>query len=200
MVCTNNKKIYESLRIMRSHGMLRESSDLKFKHKIIKKNKNLNSDFIFLLPGYNFRSTEINAVYGINQLQRLDQNNKIRSLNFKLFLKNLDNRKYFTKFDLNGSSNYALIIHFKKEFRSSSFRNRFEEILKKHNIEYRRGTSGGGNQTLQPYLNYYKDMIVSKFNLKNVQVVHEYGYYIGNYPELKSKKILEICKIFNSIK
>ena len=35
--------------------------------------------------------------------------------------------------------------------------------------------------------------------LKNANIVHNYGYYIGNYPSLKKDKILKICKILNSI-
>ena len=37
-------------------------------------------------------------------------------------------------------------------------------------------------------------------NFKNVQRVHDFGYYIGNYPSLKLKKISKICKILNDIK
>ena len=92
MVCTNSKEIYNTIRILRSHGMLRESMDSKFKNKISKLYKNLNKDFLFLYPGYNFRSTEINAIYGLNQLKRLNTNNNKRNINFKYFLNNLDKK------------------------------------------------------------------------------------------------------------
>ena len=69
MVCTNDRKIYEKIRIMRGHGMLRESTDTNYKKKICKKYPKLNEKFIFIEPGYNFRSTELNAVIGINQLK-----------------------------------------------------------------------------------------------------------------------------------
>ena len=199
MVCTNNKKIYEKLRIIRGHGLLRESKDNKFKSYFANKYKNLNSEFLFLFPGYNFRSTEINAVYGINQLKNLDKNNKKRVKNFSIFLQNLDKYKYFTEFDTNGSCNYAFILIFNKVFRNMSFRARFEKILRKNNIEFRRGLSGGGDQTQQPYFNYFgiKKRIVG--DLKNTKIVHNFGYYIGNYPSLKKSKIMSICKLLNSI-
>ena len=199
MVCTNNKKIYEKLRIIRGHGLLRESKDNKFKSYFANKYKNLNSEFLFLFPGYNFRSTEINAVYGINQLKNLDKNNKKRVKNFSIFLQNLDKNKYFTEFDTNGSCNYAFILIFNKVFRNMSFRARFEKILRKNNIEFRRGLSGGGDQTQQPYFNYFgiKKRIVG--DLKNTKIVHNFGYYIGNYPSLKKSKIMSICKLLNSI-
>ena len=36
-------------------------------------------------------------------------------------------------------------------------------------------------------------------NLKAVDKVHFFGYYIGNYPSLKKNKILEITKVLNNI-
>jgi CDP-6-deoxy-D-xylo-4-hexulose-3-dehydrase len=34
---------------------------------------------------------------------------------------------------------------------------------------------------------------------KNVELVHFFGYYIGNYPELKREKTLKITQILNNI-
>ncbi len=199
MVCTNDKLIYEKIRIMRGHGLLRESRDEILKRKVLKKYNKLNKEFLFLLPGYNLRSTEINAVYGLSQIKSLDKKNKIRTKNFSYFLKNLDSKKYFTKFDTNGSCNYAFIIIFNKINRNKKFRKRFENKLYKNNIEFRRGLSGGGNQTIQPYFDFFKQRrrIIGK--LKNTDTVHNFGYYIGNYPSLKKNKIKQICKVLNSI-
>ena len=199
MICTNEKKIYETLRIIRGHGLLRESQDSNMKKKTIKKFNHLNKEFLFLYPGYNLRSTEINAVYGLSQIKRLDQNNKNRVKNFSLFLKNLDDKKYMTNFNSEGSCNYAFIIILQEKFRNFNFRKKFENILNNKNIEFRRGLAGGGDQTKQPYLNYFKNKFKIVGNLKNTKIVHNYGYYIGNYPTLKKQKILEICKILNSI-
>ena len=185
MVCTNNKKIYDTLRIIRSHGMLRESSDIIQKKKIENRYKYLNKDFIFLYPGFNFRSTEINAVYGINQLKRLDFNNKKRIKNFDLFISLLNKKKYFVDYDLKGSCNYAFVILFQKKFRNFKFRNNFENVLSKNKIEFRRGMSGGGNLSKQPFLSYFKNKFRVQKPLININIVHDYGYYIGNYPTLK---------------
>ena len=199
MVCTNNKEIYEKIRIIRGHGLLRESTDVNLKKTISKKYNKLNNEFLFIYPGYNLRSTEINAIYGLNQIRRLDKNNFIRKKNFEYFLKNLDNEKYFTKFDLDGSCNYAFIVLFNKGYQNFNFRKNFENKLKKFNIEFRRGLSGGGNQTIQPYSKYFKtkQKIVGK--LQTTNLVHRFGYYIGNYPTLKNSKIKKICNILNSI-
>ena len=71
--------------------------------------------------------------------------------------------------------------------------------MNKNKIEFRRGNAGGGNQLRQPYIKkYFKKINFKKF--KEVDHVHFYGYYIGNYPALKTKKIIRICSILNSIK
>ena len=196
MICTNNKKIYELSKILRSHGMVREAKNKKYEKKLINKYKDLSPQFIFLYSTLNFRNNEIAATFGINQLKNLDKNNQLRTKNFLLFLKNLDPKKYWINYDIHGSCNYAFPIILKtKNLKKRDF---FEKQLFKNNIEFRRGNAGGGNQLRQPYL---KDIIKLKNfkEFKNVELVHFFGYYIGNYPELKREKILKITQILNNI-
>ena len=125
---------------------------------MIKKYNNLSPQFIFLYPTLNFRNNEISAVLGINQLKRLNKSNLQRTLNFRFFLRNLDENKYLTDFNTEGSCNYAFPIVLKTN--NLKKRNRFEKILSKYNIEFRRGNAGGGNQLRQPYLkNFIKEKI-----------------------------------------
>jgi CDP-6-deoxy-D-xylo-4-hexulose-3-dehydrase len=195
-VCTNNKNIYRIIRMLRSHGMVRESGDLNYENKLIKKYKYLSPKFIFLYPGFNMRNNEIGAVIGLNQLKRLDSNNKKRSKNIKFFLRNLNSEIYHTNYDLIGNSNYAFPLILKKK--NLEQRNKLENTMIKNKIEFRRGNAGGGNQLRQPYLkNHIKNINMKKF--KNVEHIHDYGYYIGNFPELKKNKILKITNVLNSI-
>ena len=197
MVCTNDKKIYQIARLLRSHGMARELNNKKEENKIIKKYPNLSPKFIFLYPSYNLRNNEISAVIGLSQLKSLNKNNVIRKKNFNFFLNNLSKDYYRTDFDLKGSCNYAFPLILKKA--SIKNRDKLENVLKKFGIEFRRGNAGGGNQLRQPYL---KQIIknVKLSNYKEVDHIHFYGYYIGNYPSLKTIKIKKICSILNSIK
>lgn len=196
MVCTNDKHIYETLKILRSHGMIRESGNKQFEKKTIKKNKDLSPKFIFLHPTLNFRNNEIGAVIGINQLKSLDKNNNKRAKNLKLFLELLDDKKYFKDFNLEGNSNYAFPIILQSK--DLKVRDYFETRLKLANIEFRRGNAGGGNQLRQPYIkNIVKNVNLNNF--KNVEHVHFFGYYIGNYPSLKKRKIIKITKFLNKL-
>jgi CDP-6-deoxy-D-xylo-4-hexulose-3-dehydrase len=195
MICTNDEKIYQHARMFRSHGMVRESTDDRIKNAYSKKYSDLNPDFIFSAPAYNMRSTEINAVIALNQLKRLDKNNKIRSQNLKIFLKNLDTKKYVTDFNQIGNSNYAFTLLLQnKNFKK---RDSVEKALRENNIEFRRGMSGGGNQLMQPYL---RGLFGEEHkNYPNANHVHHFGWYIGNYPDLEKSKIPRLCKILNAL-
>ena len=197
MICTNDKKIYEISKMLRSHGMAREAKNKNFEKKMINKYKDLSPKFIFLYPTLNFRNNEIGATIGINQLKSLNKNNKKRNENFNFFLEKLDKKKYFTDYKTEGSCNYAFPIILKTS--KISKRNFFEKKLSVANIEFRRGNAGGGNQLRQPYL---RDILgISNFKkFKNVEYIHSFGYYIGNYPSLNKEKIMKICNFLNDIK
>lgn len=196
MVCTNNRDIYEVSRMIRSHGMTREIDDAEYRAKVNAENPDLRPEFIFAVPGYNFRSTEINAVIGLSQLPRLDQNNQKRRENFNLFLEHLDSSKYFTEFLAEGSCNYAFVLLLKEE--NPEFRDRVIAKMQEEKIEFRRGTAGGGNHLRQPYLK----KLLGEPALENfpvVDFVHFNGFYIGNYPSLEKQKIIDLCEILNKI-
>ena len=114
MVCTDSEEIYQVCRMLRSHGMVREVTNDETKNSYKNDNPELNPEFIFAFPAFNMRNTELGAVLGRNQLKRLDSNNEKRRKNFKLFLELLDPEKYQTKFNLDGSCNYAFNLILKK--------------------------------------------------------------------------------------
>src|SRR5581483_6873784 len=78
MVCTDNYDLYETVRMMRAHGMVREMDCNGRKWDYADEFPDLNPEFIFAFPAYNVRSTEINAVIGRSQLKRLDDGNRCR--------------------------------------------------------------------------------------------------------------------------
>ena len=196
MISTNDESIYEMVRMARSHGMVREADSASLKAAYLKKYPDLNPDFIFAFPAYNMRPSEITAVFGLSQLRRLDTNNKIRSKNLNIFLSNLDSTIYQTDFETSGSCNYAFTLVLKRP--SPLFVAKVMRALKTYGVEYRRGTSGGGNQLRQPYLRKIAgDDEYKKY--PNVEHIHFYGFYIGNYPSLKKEKILKLCSILNSL-
>jgi CDP-4-dehydro-6-deoxyglucose reductase, E1 len=196
MLCTNDSNVYEQARLLRSHGMLRESQDEEYKKDIISNNPDLNPDFIFMYPAYNLRNTEIGGILGISQLNRLDNIVLKRTENLKHFLSVIDSTIYQTNFHVEGSSNYAfnLILRDADEVKVE----KLMKLMKDNEIEFRRGSAGGGNQLRQPYL---KSMIPLNHHqeFKNTEHIHFYGFYIGNYPDLTFKEIDQIAIVLNQL-
>jgi CDP-6-deoxy-D-xylo-4-hexulose-3-dehydrase len=194
MICTNDEYFYQVCRALRSHGMVREITNENLKQNIINDNPHLNQDFIFLRPSHNFRSTEINAVIGLSQIKKLDSNNESRIKNFNYFISKLNPSKYITDLEIEGQCNYAFIVILKDP--SFEKRNQVENILREKGIEFRRGLSGGGNQMLQPYFKNYN----FDHNLfENINHVHHFSWYIGNYPSLEQEKIDILLNTLNNI-
>ena len=196
MISTNNDYFYQLCRSLRSHGMTREFTDEKLIEKYKNENEDLNEDFIFIGPAHNFRSTEINAVLGLCQLQNLDSNNQIRIDNFKYFVDNLKSDKFYTDFQMDGQCNYAFILIMKEA--DFELRNLIEKMMNENGIEFRRGLSGGGNQMRQPYFKSQFEIPYEEYPI--IEHVHNFSWYIGNYPSLEREKIDNLIGLLNETK
>jgi CDP-6-deoxy-D-xylo-4-hexulose-3-dehydrase len=194
VVCTNSEKLYNLAKLFRSHGMTREASP-EIQEYYQTNFPELNPLFTFAVAGFNMRSTEINAVLGIEQMKRLDYNIQKRTENLNTWLSNLNPSKFYLEFDSEGSSNFALPLILsrpnKDELKAVC------DILEEEKVEYRLGTAGGGNQALQPYLKYYNHKVEGE--LPNANYIHHYALYIGNHPELTSSQIINLCSKLNKI-
>lgn len=195
-ICTNDDLFYQYCRLYRSHGMVRESTDEMLRREVAEKYPELRPEFLFLVPGFNMRSTELNAVIGLSQLKRLDESNQHRVENFELFLSHLNSEKYFTEFHTEGAVNYAFIIILRNP--DKVLFQKVTDALRNNGVEFRRGTAGGGNLTRQPFVRER----IPNFDpaaLKNAELIHMYGLYTGNYPDLEKEKIIGLCELLNGI-
>ena len=132
---------------------------------------------------------------GRSQLKRLDENNRKRRANFELFLSRLDPSRYRTDFATEGSCNYAFVLVLRRP--DERLRDTVMEALRARRVEFRRGTSGGGNQLRQPYLR--RRGAPEPTDFPAVDHVHFFGFYIGNYPDLPREKILKLAELLNSL-
>lgn len=69
MITTNDSELADDLRSLRAHGWVRDRSD---KAEWIAKHPELDSRFMFIMPGYNVRPLEVSAAMGSVQLRKLD--------------------------------------------------------------------------------------------------------------------------------
>ena len=196
MISTNDEDLYEWLRMLRSHGMVREAANEETKEEYKKFNPELNPDFIFFYPSFNVRNTEIGGILGRKQLPNLDNNVIMRNRNHEAFLKKINGQTFQKDFKIEGSSNYAFQLILKDS--DEIFTKRLMDKMTDNGIEFRRGSAGGGNQLRQPYIrNYVKKNYHLEF--PNTEHIHFHGFYIGNYPTLSLIEVNEICNILNKV-
>jgi CDP-6-deoxy-D-xylo-4-hexulose-3-dehydrase len=195
VISTNDDEIYETLRMLRSHGMVREASKQSIVERYQQEYPELNPKFIFAFPAYNMRNSEIGGILGRQQLKRLDENNLIRTRNQDRFLGTINADVYQTDFLVEGSSNYAFNLVLNEK--NNELMNRLMKTLDDNSVEFRRGSAGGGNQLRQPYL---QGIIESEewTQYPKTEHVHFYGMYIGNFPDLRLDEVDEIVEIINS--
>ncbi len=67
MITTNNKELYEKLKLFRTHGITRD------KEILINKDRGPPWYYEQLDLGYNYRMTDIQAALGISQLNKLNE-------------------------------------------------------------------------------------------------------------------------------
>jgi CDP-6-deoxy-D-xylo-4-hexulose-3-dehydrase len=196
MICTNDAEAYQAARMLRSHGMVRESNDASIKDAYVGRHPDLNPDFIFAHAAYNVRNTEIGGILGRRQLRRLDGNNQRRTDNLLHFLSRINPEKFRTGFKTEGSSNYAFNLVLREP--DMDYAERLMGAMQKAGIEFRRGSAGGGNQLRQPYL---KSVVPAEHykHFPETDHIHFFGFYIGNFPDLGIEEIDEICDLINSV-
>jgi CDP-6-deoxy-D-xylo-4-hexulose-3-dehydrase len=192
MICTNDEEIYQLAKMFRSHGFVREASQ-EIQNSYKEEYPELNPLFTFSVPGFNMRSTELNAVLGLEQLKRLDFNIETRRKNFQTWIDNLDPELYYTNYDVEGNSSFALPLIYSNISNTEKICN----LLTEEKVEYRLGTIGGGSQVHQPYILNSPHYIPN--NLTNSDIIHKNSLYVGNHPELTEEQIINLCKKLNNV-
>jgi len=184
-VSTNDKELYELMRMKRSHGMAREMSPDYYKAAAAKY-PDIDSRFLFLTDGHNFRNTELGAVLGLSQLKRLDDSIAIRRLNFSFFvneLKQLEDHFYIPN-DSRGNSSFCLPLICKHAKLMPRLKKAFEEA----GIENRPIVSG--NLLRQPFLAKYKHV-----KAPNADILNDQGVYVGNSQFVTLEMVAKLIEI-----
>jgi CDP-6-deoxy-D-xylo-4-hexulose-3-dehydrase len=190
MVNTNDTELYELMRMKRSHGLARESGNLK---KYADQYPEIHPQFLFMTDGYNFRSSEINAVLGLSQLPRLDQYVEQRRENFRLFVQIIERNqdKFYPVKWQEGNSNFAF-----------PFICRTPEITKKMKLAFEAGGVEhrpivGGNLLRQPFLKGYK--FGTPRRNATVDLLNDNGVYIGNSHFVSENDMIWLDHLIGSI-
>lgn len=69
IVCTDDLEVADTLRSLRAHGWIRERSD---REQLARRWPGIDPRFLFVHHGYNVRPTEVQAAFGLHQIEHLD--------------------------------------------------------------------------------------------------------------------------------
>jgi len=183
MVVTDDVELYNIMLSIRSHGWGR---DLMLKQKLLLKKKynidEIRDLYTFYYPGFNLRSTDLNAFLGIEQLKKINKISLKRQRNF-FYYKNLLSKYWCQNSSTSMISSFAF---------GTMVYNRLETYrhLIKHNIESRPLICG--NIGRHPF--WIKKFGLTK--LTNADKIHSHGIYLPNNYNLSYKEIKYITKKF----
>lgn len=184
---TDDEDFYYSLLMMRSHGWDRDLPQKK--QKELRTNYNINDFdalYNFYLPGFNLRSTDLQAFIGLRAIDKLDYYSQKRNENFNLY-KSLIKKNQINLIDdsENFISNFAYPI-------LTENKKKIVKSLGDNEIEVRPLIAGDLSQ---------KPVWYEKFgetNLPNCRKINEFGFYIPNHQDLNEQDIRFICDILNN--
>ena len=188
IIATNDRNLYNILLSTRSHGW---SRDLEPEYQEKLRNEwnvdSFNQLYTFYYPGFNLRSTDLQAFLGIRQLERADTVVDAREVNFKRYVEGLSNsiwRPSVSSDDFISNFCYPIICENKAEMKQE---------LTNNGIETRPLIAG--SMAKQPfYIKRYGEA-----TLPNSEIVHNGGLYLPNNPSLKGEEIDFIISVVNRV-
>jgi CDP-6-deoxy-D-xylo-4-hexulose-3-dehydrase len=185
---TDDEDFYYSLLMMRSHGWDRDLPK-EIQEKLRKENdiSEFDSLYTFYLPGFNLRSTDLQAFIGIRAIDKLDDYTEKRNKNFQLYKSSIENNQLsITDRPTDFISNFAYPVVNKNR----------EIIINKlidNDIEVRPLIAGDMSKKPMWIKNY------GEVNLPNCRLINECGFYIPNHQDLTQDQIILISNIVNNV-
>jgi CDP-6-deoxy-D-xylo-4-hexulose-3-dehydrase len=187
LITTNDTEIYNLLLQLRSHGWDRDLD--QDAQKELRRNwevEDFSALYTFFIPGFNLRSTDLQAFIGMGQLDKVDHSIQRRFENYKLFKDNLKGKVWFpTEIDDSFTANFAIPVILDSTEKKKSLIRELEE----ENIACRPLISG--SMGTQPF---YKKLYGEKI-LPNCSIVDDRGIYVPNHPLLEVEDINLISSI-----
>ena len=186
MVNTNDPELYEALLMLRSHGWAKDLPKESY-DKLMKEHgvDDFHSPFTFFVPGYNLRSTDLQAFLGLRQIKKADWVATRRHENHCLYAEKLEGYVEFQKW----GDNVPVSISFGAIADSTEHRREIVERLVANGIETR--IFSAGNLGLHPF---WVDQY-GEFNEKMSDKIHSRGFFVPNYPEMTAEDVDFICSI-----
>ena len=180
MVMYNDKKHVTKCLQYRDWGRLGDDSEIvadRFNHVV--DGIPYDHKFLYSVLGYHMKASEMNAAFGIVQLERFKTNAGIRRANFERYMENLKDVKELTLPDDSLKPNWlAIPLQTEDRFALLSF-------LEENNIQTR--VTFAGNVTRHPvYREYLEDF-------ENADLIMKNGFLLGAHHGMTIKDVDIVC-------
>jgi len=180
MVMYNDKKHVTKCLQYRDWGRLGDDSEIladRFNHVV--DGIPYDHKFLYSVLGYHMKACEMNAAFGIVQLERFKTNAGIRRANFERYMENLKDVKELTLPDDSLEPNWlAIPLQTEKRFDLLSF-------LEENNIQTR--VTFAGNVTRHPiYREYLEDF-------ENADLIMKNGFLLGAHHGMTIGDVDIVC-------
>ena len=187
LVSTDDKKLADLLLMLRSHGWSKDL-DRRAHAALVKKHRidDFHSPFIFYHPGFNLRSTDLNAFIGLGQIDKLDWIIRRRKANHARYAARLEGKLYFQR---PPAGSVVCSIHFGALAEDPEQRRAIVRALERAGVETR--IFSAGNLGLHPFW-------VSRYGKGSFPMadrIHHCGFFLPNNPSLSLKDVDHIAKI-----
>lgn len=199
MICFNNPKLHSRARILSGwgrHSSLNETEDIDKRYKVNIGGLPYDAKFVFSEIGYNMRTTEISASFGLAQLKKLNRNGAIRRKNFATLKKFFEGYKqyFFLPEQMRGVETSWLA--FPLTIKENAPFSRFEIVkwLERNNIQTRPIFTG--NILRQPGFQKIKRVEHSN-GYPVADFIMERGFVIGCHHGLAKQHIDKIKDVFS---
>lgn len=193
MVCTNDAGLHDVVVQIRAHGWAKDLAPEREEAQARRSGViEFNRPFTFYHPGFNLRSSDLNAKIGLSQLNRIDDVVRRRVENHKTYQGRFAGASgfHYQRCDRATISS----ISFAAVAASQDHRRRIAEALRDGNIETR--PLGGGNMSRQPY---WTDRYGSTV-FPVADKIHLAAFQLPNHPLLTADDVNHICDAVLSVR
>ena len=188
MVSTDDKAFQDLLLMTRSHGWSKDLESATHQALVDEyKIDDFHSPFVFYEPGFNLRSTDLNAFIGLGQVEKLNRIVSRRHENHMLYKKFLGDKFYTQSWD--DAEAKISSISFGLVAETPGQREAIVGALVENGIETR--IFSAGNLGLHPFwFNRF-----GKTSFPVADRIHHCGLFLPNHPSLKPSDIEFISEV-----
>jgi len=190
MVTCKTKEDYDLLKCLRAHGWSRELSN---REELEEKYSDVDPRFLFVNVGYNFRPMEVQAAFGILQIDRLENMNKNRNINRENLIKALkehsrwNGQLLFSEASPNVEASwfgFPCLLNPKIAEKKKAYL----DHLSTQGVENRPIVSG--NFARQPALKLY-GVECNPLDFPGAEVINNSGFFIGLHTEVLKPLVIK---------